>query len=171
MYVSIQLAFQHTGACLTLLYNTVEENLRLMKEWHTLGLFNIRYTISDNTAKSVWKRADTVFDNKFTKCLKTCFLNLWRNFHTMLKKDLHNIWRHFYTMFESMFTQYLKPCLQTIWRYICKCLKTFLHIVWRYLYTMFDDKFIQYLKTSLHNVSHFTQCLNACLKFFEGMST
>ena len=36
-------AFRHADACLTLLYNTVEEYLRGMKEWHTLGLFDIRY--------------------------------------------------------------------------------------------------------------------------------
>ena len=38
------LAFQHAGACLTLLFNAVEDNLRGMSERmkHTLGLFNVR---------------------------------------------------------------------------------------------------------------------------------
>ena len=45
--IFLLLAFRHAGACLTLLYNTVEENLRGMNERMTerqsLGLFTIRF--------------------------------------------------------------------------------------------------------------------------------
>ena len=153
------LAFRHADAYLTLLYNTVEENLRGMKERQKDRMIKSRAFYYIKT------------------CIKRCLHQHFRNVYKMFKNMGTSCLKHIYTIFVDVSLSCLRELLHNV-----QFLKTFFHHVGRNVYTMTEDVACLdpiWIQDYIMLEDMFTQCLNLCLhhvfrhvySIFEDMFT